>query len=430
MIAYRFFYPGEGGMERVIAESGRAFTEAGHRVTVLCSALEADGAGEFDVGGLRVIRHAPAPFGPVKTLCRTGLTVRIAAEHFRRLAGETDLVIAKHPWYAAAAAGALDAPILFAPEVLSSAMMRAHRRRAARCWRERLAFACRATATRRTERIALAVARAVVQPTEITRQEWIDTYGDAAANIRVIPNGVDHRLFCPGGPDASLRRELGLSAGDRMILLAARLTDEKDPMFLLEALAEVREKRAKLVIAGDGYLAGAIRRRAAELHLADRVILAGMRADIVRFYRTADLLVLPSRYEAFGNVQLEAMACGLPVVARASGGDVRTPAAEIVAHGVTGLCTDAHDPKHMAAAIDMILSDRALAATMRTAARTRALRLFSWPDHVRRMLAAVGMETAAPAGPALAWHAAERPAARNATPQQGGIHDPAHATIP
>lgn len=140
-----------------------------------------------------------------------------------------------------------------------------------------------------------------------------------AHRLRVIPNGVDLRLFdAPGAP--TLRAELRLPAATVLFLGMGRLVAQKDWPTLLRAVAAYDGPAAHWAIAGDGPDAPALRALIEQLGVGDRVTLLGLRGDAPRLLAACDALVLSSTYEGLPNVVLEAMAAGRPVVATRVGG--------------------------------------------------------------------------------------------------------------
>jgi len=130
--------------------------------------------------------------------------------------------------------------------------------------------------------------------------------------LTVLPNGVDHTTFCPGDR-ATARRDLGLPPRGPLVVCVARQAPQKGVDQLLDAWQGVvaRVSGAQLVLVGDGPDHRALVERASGL---PQVRLVGQQDDIPRWYRSADLAVLPSRWEAMALVPLEALACGCPVV--------------------------------------------------------------------------------------------------------------------
>jgi glycosyltransferase involved in cell wall biosynthesis len=193
--------------------------------------------------------------------------------------------------------------------------------------------------------------------------------------IVVAPCGVDLGLFRPDGP-AEPR-----PAGRRRMLVVSRLVERKGIGNAITALAGVPD--AELVVAGGppaDRLAGDPEARrladlARRLRVADRVHLRGQVAqrDLVALYRSADLVICVPWYEPFGIVPLEAMACGVPVVASAVGGLV-----DSVVDGVTGALVPPRRPDLLRPVLSALLADEATRAAFGAAGARRARRRYGW----------------------------------------------------
>jgi glycosyltransferase involved in cell wall biosynthesis len=205
----------------------------------------------------------------------------------------------------------------------------------------------------------------------------------AARRVEIVPYGVALAplLSASASPDIALPTLAGVARP--RVLFVGRLVYYKGLMVLLQAMVMAG---ASLVIAGDGPLAGALRARADVLGLADRVVfLSGLSDEAIRqLYRACDVFVLPSteRTEAFGLVQVEAMACGLPVVST----DLPTGVPWVNAHGVTGLVVPPGDAGALADALRRLLADPALRAELGQAGRRRAVRHFEESRMVERFV--------------------------------------------
>ncbi|HEX5726186.1 MAG TPA: glycosyltransferase [Longimicrobiaceae bacterium] len=200
-----------------------------------------------------------------------------------------------------------------------------------------------------------------------------------ASRCRVIPFGIDAAALRAGSAEeaAALRARYG----PRVVLGVGRLVYYKGFDYLIRALSSVG---GHLLLAGDGPLRPALEREAAAAGVADRVTFLGSVPDLRPYYHAADVFVLPSvaRSEAFGLVQLEAMACGVPVVNTRLGTGV-----EFVApHGVAGLTVPPADAAALAGAIGRLLDDPALRAAYGRAGRERVEREFGRERMVRRTL--------------------------------------------
>ena len=220
-------------------------------------------------------------------------------------------------------------------------------------------------------RLATPVGRAVLRAAEGIQVDGLRTRarltaaGLHASRIRVKPMvPVDLDRFLDARPDPVLRAEL--SAGgrfDRLLLFVGRLVPQKDVPTLLEAVARLapRYPGLRLICVGDGAEAAAWRERAHRGGLGDRVLWAGARPrpDVVSFMAVSDVLVLPSRYEGYARVLMEAAAAGRPVVCTDVSG-----VEEAVRHGETGLVVPVGDAGALAAALDTLLADEPRARRM------------------------------------------------------------------
>ncbi|WP_051306266.1 TIGR03088 family PEP-CTERM/XrtA system glycosyltransferase [Massilia alkalitolerans] len=215
-------------------------------------------------------------------------------------------------------------------------------------------------------------------------RRWLgEKVGIPAEQTLFIRNGVDTERFAaaaagqasPWGPD------------DIVIGTVARIQDVKNHRSLVDAFARLRElepslrERLRLSIVGDGPLMGAVREQVASLGLQDVVWLPGARADVAALLHGFSLFALPSLAEGTPVSMLEAMACGLPVVASKVGG-----IPEVVTDGVEGSLVPVKDTEALARTLASYVRDPALRRQRGEAARARVEAAFS----MRAMLAEYG----------------------------------------
>lgn len=204
-----------------------------------------------------------------------------------------------------------------------------------------------------------------------------------AGRLSVIPHGVDLERFKPMSPDSpeviASRREFGLSEGDAVVGFIGRLVPQKGLSHLLAAaeILQARYRNIRFVVVGDGPLRTELTTATASSG-NDRFYFLGERSDVPRLLELFDVLVVPSEWEPFGIVNLEAMAAARPVVAFNVDG-----IPEAIVHGETGLLVPHRDSRALASAIAQLLDDASLRRRMGVAGRQRVEQMFNVRDMAR-----------------------------------------------
>ena len=228
----------------------------------------------------------------------------------------------------------------------------------------------------------------ILAPTPEEAGQLVGLYGAEPDRVRIVPPGVDHRLFRPRDRGEA-RARLHLS-GLRLALFVGRLQSHKGPDVAIRTIAEVAARSPVLaedlvlaIVGGpSGEHAGAevarLMELASALGVADRVMLFPPQPHerLADFYSAADVVLVPSRSESFGLVALEAQACGTPVVAAAVGG-LRT----VVRGG--GLLVEGHDAADHAEAVLAVLGDPTLVGEPGRGRRPRVPRVHLGRDDHR-----------------------------------------------
>jgi len=215
----------------------------------------------------------------------------------------------------------------------------------------------------------------------------------AQSKLFTISNGIDLCAFAQPDP-AWARRELGLPENAPVVGMVARLAPQKGPLEFVRAAALVgrRFPEVRFALIGDGPLQPQVETLARELGVANRLTLAGHRAEAPALTQAFDVAVVASLSEGSSLTAMEAMAWGKPVVATAVGG-VR----EVVADGETGVLVPPGDAQALAEAVARLLADRQKAQILGEAGRRRVERDFSLVRMIERTQE-VYLATAHPSG--------------------------------
>lgn len=231
-------------------------------------------------------------------------------------------------------------------------------------------------------------------PAELAQLQWL--YQADTRKIVIIPPGVDTSHFYPI-PGDEAKEAIGIPLCERMLLFVGRIEPLKGIDILIQAIALLRQRGIYVclaVIGGDPDSSPqaqssemarlkALREQAG---LTDLVAFLGKRGQdtLPYYYSAAEAVVVPSHYESFGMVALEAMACGTPVVASRVGG-----LAFLVQDGVTGFTVPVDEPLALADRLALLINDRALRQKLGEQAHAVAQQ-YAWENIAARVLALYG----------------------------------------
>ncbi len=242
------------------------------------------------------------------------------------------------------------------------------------------------------ERAMAQRADAVIVCSYYMRGHVADIFDIDERRITVIPNGIDPGEMQPVGDLDALRREFA-EPEDQLVLLIGRLVYEKGFQLALDALPGVIERvgaargAVRFIVAGSGTHEAELRAQAQRLGLSEHGVFLGWIGDdaLHSLYRIADLCVVPSIYEPFGLVALEAMASGCPCIVADTGG-----LREVVPSGErVGLRFNGGDAEHLGVMIERLLVDTELRDRLVAEASEHVLR-FDWDDIAQRTHAIYG----------------------------------------
>jgi glycosyltransferase involved in cell wall biosynthesis len=217
--------------------------------------------------------------------------------------------------------------------------------------------------------------RRIVAISAAVRTQLCERIGIDADRVATISSAVDDELFRPdSGARMRVLREFRLPDDAAIIAVSAQLIPRKGHEFLFAGLAAIvaRHPRLRVLCFGQGPLRAQLQRHVVDRGLEPVVQFAGFREDLAALLPGVDLLVHPAEREGLGVAVLEAMSCGVPVVATAVGG-----IPDAVTDGVDGLLVPWGDQARLAAAIHRLLADPAARERIAAAGRIRVQRDFS-----------------------------------------------------
>ena len=367
-----------GGMNVYVRELSRELARRGHHVDLFtrrdgeCPEVTALAP------GLRLVQLSAGPTAPLEKELLTPFVPAFVAEMARFTAneGETYDLVHSHYWQGIAAgepfARAQGAPHLVMFHTLGEVKNRA-----------------RVSEEEPGERIGrereLAASADAIITASGHEHDLLARYYDAdPARMVSIPCGIDTDLFRPRDRD-ECRRELDIEADRPVLLWVGRLEKLKGVDILIDAVAQLDEPDVLLlVVGGDEHgqvLRAELEAQAQEAGLGGNIRFTGAvpHEELPAWYSAADVCVVPSYYESFGLVAVEAMACGTPVVASRVGGLVST-----VTDGVNGYLIPWRCPEPFAEKLEVLIRNPELRANFARSARESVQR-FRWDEIARRM---------------------------------------------
>jgi len=363
-----------GGIAPHVHDLSKALSDLGTGVTIITcdfpDAPDRERIGNVDVHRVDSYR-APTPDFASWTYTMNSNLQRYAAELLASGDGSVDIIHA-HDWLVAEAAIGLK-HMFRVPMVATMHSTEYGRRNGIHTTYQRMIHETEVWLTREAWR--------VICCSNYMASHVSSILGTPRDNIVTIPNGVDLGKFASPFDGEAFRRKYA-SPNERLVLYVGRMVYEKGPNVLVEAAHRVLQSiDAKFVLVGEGYLKNPLTKKVWDQGLAHRFYFTGFLDDpeVKLLYRTADVCVVPSLYEPFGIVCLEAMAAGTPVVVSDVGG-----LSEIVQHDRNGVTVYPGDPNSLAWGILRVLSDKAFANRIAEDALKRIREAYSWDSIAKR----------------------------------------------
>jgi glycosyltransferase involved in cell wall biosynthesis len=239
----------------------------------------------------------------------------------------------------------------------------------------------------RIEKKAIETADKLVVLSQMRRKEVSDYYKISQERINVISPGVDLEKFKKRPRNNSLLESLNIPLDGKIILSICRLDHHKNIDMLIRSFLMLQSINTFLIIVGRGPELFNLEQLVKESKQEKRIRIVGFQENLADYYSIADLFVLPSVYEGFGFVFLEAMASGIPCIGLKSDyPKVIVANEEVIKDSESGFLVDPYSKEGLAEKIDIILNDKNLRERMGSNARSTCEQNYKWDEHSKKLL--------------------------------------------
>lgn len=380
------FYPATGGIENYLYYAAETLLKKKHKPTILCSKHLPDLPMKDIYENIEVIRY-PAYHLSKPLFAFNLLYYEIRLQEFiRNNSNGVDIIWARHPYCTYASCKALPKiPIIYIQATVWPYYLR-YASKKINVFRKAF-FQVQNLQDYLIEKRAMEMCNKIVVLSKIRMQEISDFYKFSKEKFDVVPPGIDLDRFKSREKDMRLLIELNLPKSANIILSVCRLDPGKNVEMLIKAFAKINVNDTYLVVVGDGSERLYLEILAKKLNIDNKVKFAGFRKDVERFYSIADVFVLPSIYEGFGHVYLEAMASGVPCIGlRSDYPRVIVASEEIIRDCRTGYLADTYSIEDLSEKVEKIISDEKKKEKMSEEAQKICKKEYSWDRHIERIL--------------------------------------------
>jgi len=384
------YYPSSGGIVSYVYNVSKNLINSGHNPTVVCAHLNKTLPKYETHENINIIRHPYYKIHglPIDILAPIYFEIRLE-KFLSKNAYDYDIIWSNFFLEAFASCKAFrkKIPMIFIIHAVASKLIKIYNKypnadRFLKSYVNRLYLQYLLM-----EKKAIKESEKIVTLSKMRAREICDYYNLDRDKVIVIPPGINLNKFYPSKRDINLLKELNIPENSKIILTVCRLSFEKNIETLIKSFNKISKENIFLVIVGKGDQKKYLEELVKKLNLSKKVIFTGERKDIERFYSIADLFVLPSTYEGFGLVYLEAMASGVPCIAlKPDYPNIIIASNEVIDDGVTGLLVDPYSLDSLVEKMDRILSDDDLKCKLGRNARRVCEKRFMWEKTAETLL--------------------------------------------
>ncbi|QZY55555.1 glycosyltransferase family 4 protein [Crassaminicella profunda] len=402
IIQNRYYYPSFGGVENSLYYIACELTRKGHEVTILTKKLDKDSLDvEKTSEGFEIIRYdyrIPKILFFVDPLFHYNVSKKKMDELLKEK--EFDLIITRDPVLGLASYNCKlnKIKLLYIPPVIIkySYVGRIHlKKNIKRQIIELLGF-IRFYLEGKMQQILLKECNNIIVFSNNIKsqiEEYIKNINKK--KISVIPPGVDSSFKIIN--ENTLFEKYNLSKETKIFLYVGRIVNEKYVDLLLDAFIKLDQDSSILMFVGDGAELNELKRKADKFNIKNKVVFAGYKKNTVEFYNLATYLVLPTKYEAFGQVILESLACGTPVIGfRNNKHDIKVATDEIITDAQTGFLCDQFSVECLSKTMEKALqfsNNEIEYNLMKERCLQKAKKEYTWDKFTDELLLLCGKET-------------------------------------
>lgn len=386
MLQNHTFFPVLGGIENYLYYVSKTLKEIGHQPIILCERHDPS-LPEFEIfDGIKIIRH-PYYHIPKRMLF---IKPRMVSEYLKyfilKHVDDIGLIISRYPHYGFASCSLnLNIPIFYIPATVAWNYIKNSSENS--IFKAKFFNIIWKPILDHMESKSITMSNKVITLSHFISDSLAQYYSFNSRRFIINPPGVDLDRFRKSDGSKGIRQEFNIPNNRVVVLYVGRLSLEKNVEKLIKDFSKLREKNVHLLIVGYGPERLRLEQLRNNLNMIDKILFVGPRKDVERFYSAADIFVLPSKYEAFGQVILEAMAASLPCIAfKRTFPEYQVASEEIIRNGVTGFCVAPYNDDEFRERLLYLIEHGDIRRAMGKAAREVCEKDFTWEGHVRRLL--------------------------------------------
>lgn len=232
------------------------------------------------------------------------------------------------------------------------------------------------------DKLAMRKSRNLATLSKSKREEIAKYYNIDSKKVCVLPPGIDYERFriATFKEKSDLRKVWNYDSDDKIMVCVSRLSSEKNLEILINAVDNIYDKKIKLIFIGDGDQKRVLQKICSSKKLENRIRFLGFKENVEDFYKMSDVFILPSKYEGFGHVYLEALASGLPcIAARNNPPESITVSEEIITNEKLGIIVNYNSLEEIVQAISESFKN---SEKYKFDRRNHVIKNYSWETHL------------------------------------------------